>query len=266
MSDIIAAIDETAANVIVPREISAIGPLAASGSSGLGPFSAGWSVTASFSQGVVDIIPPPANVIRLAGVRLSYQIQLGLSLDLSFLDFCIPRVCVTLPFFGRVCTPRVCLHFPTITVPVSHSSTVDFTADVRPSVTLAAGTWKVEAVLVAVPSLVLGPAASALLAATGVAISAALLAVPFIGPLLALASAVIFGAITVANLVGLLGAVLTPLVGGLRVPLYDQPQQFQVLPAVGTDAAVFVRLDTVTATLDDSGGEDELVLAVDISA
>ncbi|NGO49177.1 hypothetical protein [Streptomyces ureilyticus] len=266
MPDILTAVDETAANVIMSKEISSLAPLAASRNSTFGPFSIEWELSASFSQGTIDIIPPPADVIRIAGVRLSYHAELKLTLDLGFLDFCLPQVCVTLPFIGRVCTPRVCLSFPTIEVPVSHSSTVDFTADVRPSVTLAGDEWKVEAVIVGVPQLVLGPAATALLGVIGGAVTAALLLVPAIGPLLALASAVILASLTVANLLGVLGALLNPLVAGLRIPLYKSPRLFEILPASGQDSAVFVRLDSVVATLDDSGGEDELVLAIDISS
>jgi hypothetical protein len=64
---------------------------------------------------------------------------------------------------------------------------------------LVAGNWEVSAVVVGVPSLVLGPAGALLIAAIGAAVTAALLLVPFIGPLLALASAIIFGAFTLAT-------------------------------------------------------------------
>ncbi|MFL1897503.1 hypothetical protein ACJWDR_00220 [Streptomyces tauricus] len=265
MPDILTAVDETAANVILSREISSLQPPPVSRTSTFGPFSIAWAVSTSFTSGTVDIIPPPTDVIRLSGVRLNYSANLKVTLDLGFLDFCLPRVCLTIPFVGRICTPRICLHFPTIEVPVSHASTVDFTADVRPSVTLAGDVWKVEAVIVGVPQLVLGPAATALLGTVGAAVTAALLLVPAIGPLLALASAVIFGALTVANLLGVLGALLTPLVAGLRIPLHKAPRLFEILPASGQDSAVFVRIDSVVATLDGSGGEDELILAIDIS-
>jgi hypothetical protein len=265
MSDVIAAIDETAANVIVPSTVASLPPMSRSGSGNLGPFSLSWNATATLSAGTVDLIPPPTDVIRLNNGRVNYTLGLSLSIDLSFLNFCLPQVCVTLPFIGRVCTPKICITFPTITVPVSHSSFVAFTVDLRLATALVAGNWNVDAIVVGVPSLVLGPAATALIAAIGAAVTAALLLVPFIGPLLALASAVIFGAFTLANVLNLLGPILTPFVSGLRVPIYKQPQMFQLLAATPIDPAVFVRLDSVLAALDGSAGEDELVLTVDIS-
>jgi len=219
----------------------------------------------SVGGGTVDLIPPPTDVIRIAGCRLNYSVGVTLSLDLSFLNFCLPQVCVTLPFIGRICTPRICLTFPTISVPVSNSSSVDFTADFRLATALTGSVWQVDAVVVGVPVLVLGPAGTALVVAIGAAATVALLAVPFIGPLLALASAIIFGAFTVANVLGLLGPILTPFVSGLRIPLYSSPQMFEVVPASPPDPAVLVRLDSVVAALDGSGGEDELVLTVEIS-
>jgi hypothetical protein len=265
VADIVAAIDETAANVIVPSTIGSLPSVSRSGSGSLGPFGLSWSATASLTGGTVDLIPPPADVIRIAGCRLNYTLGVTLSLDLSFLNFCLPRVCVRLPFIGRICTPRICVTFPTISVPVSHSSFVNFTADMRLATALTGAVWKVDAIVVGVPVLVLGPAATALVAAIGAAVTLALLAVPFIGPLLALASAIIFGAFTVANVLGLLGPILTPFVSGLRIPLYTQPQMFEVLPASAPDPAVLVRLDSVAAALDGSSGEDELVLTIEIS-
>lgn len=265
MPDLTTAIDETAANVIVPRALAAIPLQPQSGSSNLGPFGVSWSANASLSGGTVDLIPPPTNVIRVDNCRLNYSVGLVLSLDLSFLDFCLPQICVTIPFIGRVCTPRVCVRFPTITVPVNHSSFVDFGVDLRLQSTLVSSTWQIDAVLVAVPTLMLGPSGTALVAAIGAAVTLALLAVPFIGPLLALASAVIFGAFTLANVLGLLGPILTPFVSGLTVRLRDQPRLLEILPASGSDAAVLVRIDALDAILDGSGGEDELIVTAEIT-
>jgi hypothetical protein len=267
VTDIVAAIDETAANVIVPNAIAAQPALSQSGSGSLGPFGVTYAATATIAvpAGGVDLIPPPTDVIRLSGGRVNYALALSLSIDLSFLNFCLPQVCVTLPFIGRVCTPRICITFPTISVPVSHSGFVTFTADLRLATALVGPNWEVTAVIVGVPSLVLGPAGALLVAAIGAAVTAALLLVPFIGPLLALASASIFGALTVANMLNLLGPIITPLVSGIRIPIYNAPQTFQILPVSGPDPAVNVLVTSVAAALDGSAGEDELVLSVDIT-
>jgi len=265
MPDIIAALDETAANVVVPRAVNTLPPLSGSGSGSLGPFTASWSASATLSNGSVDLIPPPPDVIRITNCRLDYSLSFSFSIDLSFLNFCLPRICITIPFIGRVCTPRICITFPTITVPVSHSSFVVFTADFRLNVHLTGGNWLVDAVVVGVPSLQISAAAAALLVAIGAAISAALLLVPGIGPILALAAAAIIAAIGIAGVTGLLGPILTPFVSGLTFNLITQPQVFEVLPAAPGEAAVNVTLDSLAATLVASPGEDELRVDADIS-
>jgi hypothetical protein len=265
VSDITIAIDETAANVVVPREVSSLVIPPQSGSGSLGPFGATWNASAALSGGMVDLIPPPPDVIRLTDLRLDYSVGLSLSVDLSFLNFCLPQICVTIPFIGKVCTPKVCVSFPTISVPVSFSSFVRFDADFRLNIHLSGTTWSVDAVVVGVPFLQLSPAAGALLSAIGAAAALALLAVPFIGPLLAGAVVVITSGIGIAGVLGLLGPLVSPFVAGLSFNLFQQDQHFEALPAAPPDPAVAVTLDTITAMLDGSGGEDELVLNIDIS-
>jgi hypothetical protein len=266
MPDIVAALDETSANVIVPRALNAISPLTASGSDNLGPFTASWAASATLSNGFVDLIPPPTDVIRITNCRLDYSLNFTFAVDLSFLNFCLPQICVTIPFIGRVCTPRICITFPTITVPVSHSSFLTFSADFRLNVQLSGGNWRVDAVVVGVPFLQLSASAVALLAAVGAAITAALLLVPGIGPLLALAAAAILATIGIAGATGLLGKILTPFVAGLTFNVIPpQPQVFEVLPAAAGEAAVNVTLDSLAATLVASPGEDELRVDADIS-
>ena len=59
--------------------------------------------------------------------------------------------------------------------------------------------------------------------------------------------------------------VAVPVRARREFPLYDQPQQFKVLPADGPfDPAVFITLDAVAARVD-STTEDELVRAIDVS-
>lgn len=102
------------------------------------------------------------------------------------------------------------------------------------------------------------------MARIGVAITPFLLAVPFIGPFLALAAAIL-AAIGIAGVTGLLGPILTPFVSGLTFTVYKQPQLFNILPAAGAfDPAVNVNLDAVNAEVM-SSDENELVLTVDIS-
>jgi hypothetical protein len=264
MPDMIAAIDESGANVVVPRAISSLALPPQSGSGSVGPFGASWSATGMLSGGMVDLIPPPPDVIRLTGLRLDYTLGLTLTVDLSFLNFCLPRVCVPTPF-GRICTPRICITFPTISFPVSFSSFVNFDVDFRLNVHLTGTTWFIDAVVIGVPVLQLSPAAALLLTAIGVAAGLALVGIPFIGPLLAGAVIAITAGIGIAGLLGLLGPLITPFVSGLTFTIAHVDQLFEVIPAALPDPAVAVVIDNIAAMLDGSGGEDELVVNVDIS-
>jgi hypothetical protein len=77
----------------------------------------------------------------------------------------------------------------------------------------------------------------------------------------------ILAAIAIAGVTGFLGPILTPFVSGTRIPVYDQPQLFQVLPAQGpVDPMVDVVIDSVGAAVAHNGAEDELVLTAAISA
>jgi hypothetical protein len=103
-----------------------------------------------------------------------------------------------------------------------------------------------------------------LLTAIGAAISIALLAVPFIGLVLSLAVAFITAAFGLADVTGLLGPIVSAFVSGLTFNLYQQPQNFQVLPAAPPfNPAVLVTLAAVAADVQASG-KNELVLSVDI--
>ncbi len=263
MPDVVAAIDETAANSLLHDAESALGTVTApSGSTTADPFVLQWSASASFSGGTVGLTPP--DVIAIDNCTINYELGVDIGIDLSFLDICLPQVCVPIPCVGNVCTPMICLTFPTISVPISFSEAIEFSADFDLTATLAGGNWEIDIVILGVPTLDLGPGALALLAAITVAISVALEAVPLIGPFLALIAPLIAAAFAIADVTGLLGDILTPLVSGLKFKLYKQPQHFEVLPAAGAlDPAVFVTLQNLKAEVQDAG-KPELVVSVDI--
>ncbi len=267
MHDIVAAADEFAATKLIHDAEAELGTLVAGPTSGsFGPITASAGASAFLANGSVDLIPP--DIIRIADCELHYSLNLSLSLDLSaFLpDFCLPQICIPIPFDGEICTPKICIDWPTVSIPVSHSDVVKFTADFRLNVHLSGGQWFVDVVIVGIPFLQIGPAAAAILLAIDVAATAILLAIPFIGPFLALAVNAIIATIGIAGITGLLGPLLTPFVSGLTFTVYKQPQLFEVLPAAGPiDPAVKVKLDAIGAAVDGSGGEDELVISVDIS-
>jgi hypothetical protein len=264
MSDLTVAVDETAATQLVHDAETAVGTISRSGSGSLGPFNAAWSVSASFSGGSIDLIAP--NVIRIANCKMNYSLGLNFSFDLSSIlpDFCLPQICIPIPFNGEICTPKICIDWPTINIPVSYSDSLTFTADFSLNPHLDGSDWVVDIVIVGIPSLNLGPAASAILTAIGLAAAAILAPIPFIGPFLAIAVAAIAAAIGIAGVTGLLGPILSLFVSGLSFEVFRQPRIFPVLPAsLPFDPAVNIRLDSVGAA-DVPSDEDELVISVDI--
>lgn len=263
--EIIAALDESGATTLLHDAQAALGTLGGSGSGSLGPFTASWGASASFSGGTVDLIPP--DIIRIATMQMNYTLSFSFQIDLNdFLpSFCLPRVCVRIPFVGRVCTPRICVSWPTVSIPLSHSDSLAVSGDFRLAVYQSGPDWKVDVVIVGVPFLQISPAAAAILAALSVVVAAVLAPIPFIGPFLAAAALLIINTIGVAGVLGLLGAILTPFVSGLRFNVFSQPQLFNVLPAGGPlDPAANITLDLVEAEVV-ATNEDELVFSANIS-
>jgi hypothetical protein len=260
-SDLTAAVDEFAANVLLHAAESALGTLSKNGTGSLGPLFADWSASASLVGGTASLSAP--DTIGITDLEIDYNLALTIGIDLSFLDFCLPQICIPTPF-GDICTPTFCIDFPTIAATVPFSSSATLSADFGLDVHLTAGDWFVDVVIQSVPDVDLGTAATLLLTAIGAAVSLALLAVPFIGPILSVAAAVITGAFGIAEVTGLLGPIISLFVDGLRFTVYQQPQHFEVLPAGGPfDPAIFVTLASVNAAIQASD-KQELVLTVDI--
>lgn len=265
MAEITAALDEQGANKLLDGAIAAIGTQVKSGSGSLGPFVASYTVSGTLTNGDVDLIPP--STIRIVDLRLDWHLDFSFGIDLSDIlpDFCLPQICVDIPCVGEVCTPKICIDWPTISVPISFGDFVKTTADFELVASLVGGNWIVSIKVLGVPNLQFGATTAALLAAIGLAVTPILLAIPFIGPFLAIAVNAILLAIGVAGVTGFLGPIITPFVSGLTFEIYKQPKQFQVLPAAGAfDPAVDITIDAIAAVVANSG-EDELVLTADVS-
>jgi hypothetical protein len=265
MSDILIAADETAATKLVNAAEAALGTIGDSGSGSLGPFVATWGASVSFAGGTVDLIAP--DIVRLQNVTMNYTLNFSFGIDLGEIlpEFCLPRICIRIPFIGRICTPRICIDWPTISVPINYSDSLTFTADFRPVVAMDGSDWVIKIEIVAVPFLQLSPAAGAILTAIGLALAAILAPIPFIGPFLALAVAAILATVGVAGVLGLLGAILTPFVSGLSFQIYRHNKALEILPAaLPLDPAVVVMIDSLAAAVQ-SSDEDELVVTADIS-
>src|SRR5258708_3665209 len=114
MAEIIAAIDEGAANSLIDTLIATAPAESASGSDSLGPFVASYSVTATFASGAgIDLLTP--DIIRILNLRVNWSGNFSIGIDLSTIlpDLCLPQVCVHIPCVGTVCTPRICIDWPT---------------------------------------------------------------------------------------------------------------------------------------------------------
>ena len=73
-----------------------------------GPFTFTASASASFSGGTVVLTPP--DIIQINNCNLNYSLNLTLTVDLNDIlpSFCIPQICIPIPFFGDLCTPKIC--------------------------------------------------------------------------------------------------------------------------------------------------------------
>ena len=267
MAEITAAIDEQAANDLFDLAIAALPTLTDSGTGNLGPFTATYSVSADLTSGNIDLIPP--GTIRLDDLRADWTLSFSFGFDISDIlpDFCLPQVCIDIPCVGTVCTPEICIDWPTVSIPVSFGDFVKADVDLGLSINQVGGFWEVKAVVQGVPNLQFGATTAALLFAIGAAATPILLAVPFIGPFLAIAVDAILAGIAIAGVTGVLGPIISPFIAGLKVDIYKQPALFVVLPAESpVDPEVNITIDAINADIQHNAPEDELVLTADISA
>jgi hypothetical protein len=265
MSEIVAAIDEGAAQQLFDTEIASLGMQSTSGSSSLGPFTVSYAVNGTLSNGSIDLIAPAT--VEVKDLRLDWHVDLSFQLDIGdFIpDVHIPQVCIHIPCVGDVCTPKIDIIWPTVTVPVSFGDFVKTTVDLGVALSLVSGVWKVEGVVQGIPNLQFGASTAALLAAIGLAVSAAVAWVPLIGPFLAVLIGAVVAAVGIAGLTGLLGPIITPFISGTRFPITEVPALFEVLPAAGPfDPAVFVTVESLGAEVQHNPPEDELVVHADI--
>lgn len=265
MSEIVAAIDEGAAQQLFDTEVASLGTQSTSGTSSLGPFAVSYAVSGTLSNGMVDLIAPAT--VEIKDLRLDWHIDLDFQLDIGdFIpDIHIPQICIHIPCVGDVCTPKIDIVWPTVHVPVSFGDFVKTTVDLGVALSLVAGVWKVEGVVQGVPNLQFGASTAALLAAIGLAVAAAVAWVPLIGPFLAGLALAVVTAIGIAGLTGLLGPLITPFISGTKFPITEVPALFEVLPASGPfDPAVFVTVEALAAEVQHNPPEDELVVLADI--
>src|SRR5258708_9369780 len=160
MTDIILAADKSAATTLLHDAETALGKQSTYGGGSLGPFAATWSASASSSDGAIDLLPP--NIIQITDCPLNYSLGFSLNVDLnSFLPhFCLPQICIPIPFDGSLCTPKICISWPTITIPFSYADTIKFTADFTLNAHFSGTTCLVDRVILVIPALTRTPSLS----------------------------------------------------------------------------------------------------------
>lgn len=113
------AISETGVNVVLDKAI-ALAKASKSDSGTWGPFFANYSASVALSGGTATLQNAPANRLDLTGVNVSGFVSGSVGFDLGLIlpKVCIPpvRLCVKIPFLGRVCTPQFCVTWPSVHV------------------------------------------------------------------------------------------------------------------------------------------------------
>jgi hypothetical protein len=261
MPKITAAADESAATTLLHDAETTLGTLTTGPNSGnLGPFSATYSASVSFSGGTVTLTPP--DIIGIANCNLNYTVSLHFGVDLNNIipPLCFPSVCIL-----NFCTPSFCITWQTISVPVNFGDTATFTADFHLNPHLSGPDWLIDVVINGIPQLEFGPATAGILLLIEAAVTPAVAAVPFIGPFIAAAVDAIITFIGIAGLTGFLGQILTPFVSGLTFTIYKQPQSFPALPAAGPlDPEADVTITSLAAIVAASD-KNELVITAGIA-
>jgi hypothetical protein len=269
MRQILVAADMAATDTLV-RTAPFSGPDVNSTGGNLGPFGAQITARGAFVEiGSLDLIPP--NIVQFVKWKVHYDLEAVLTIDLNRIlpEFCLPQVCVDLPFLGEVCTPRVCVSWPTISFPVSASSpgaefTAKFEINVRREVD---GRWAIDLVFKDLQQFELNGDAKILIAAILFVLHIALAAVPFIGPLLAFAIDLIAATLGIAIVARRLDLLIRPILRGRRFTIYRQPRTLQLLAEnPPLDPAVTVQLTDLGADVHVSGATKLLRLAAEVTA
>ena len=265
MDNVLTAIDEPGATILMSRLAALAGTVGTSGSNQLGLITLNHSIHATLQTGAVDLIP--SNQIGLERMALNYTLHASLQLDLNQILPAIyfPEVTVTFtsqwPFFS-VSIAWVQYPWPVLNIPFAITDNVAASAKLQLVVRNDAANWYVLAKVQALPNFNFGPGTAAILAAVGAGLVAAVAWLPLVGLFLATVTAAVFGVLTVAGLTGFLTLALAPVVQGREFMLYQQPRKLQLLPyqdAYNPDANVQITMVEASIV---NNGEDELEIHV----
>jgi hypothetical protein len=273
--DATVAVSEAGVNQLVQDLLSSANA-SKSGSATFGPFTAGYSVSASVSGGTVELVDSPVQVIRIHDLNVSASVSVNVGFDLGNIlpTICIPpfQVCVDIPFVGEVCTPQFCVPWPSVNVSLTIPLSLDISADFGLQVEDGGTTWDVD-LLIFPFSLVIDPSpiADAILNAVKAEVDSVLNGIPLIGPLIADLVDTVIGALeSVIDLIaGAIDALIHEVIllldifsPTIPITLVSFNKIEEILPAGGPgDGAVDINLTSLTARID----QHELVAEASIA-
>jgi hypothetical protein len=259
------AVSEGGINVVLHKAI-ALAHTSSHDTETWGPFFASYTASVALAGGTATLENAPANKLDLAGVNVSGAItgSVGFDLGLILPHICIPpvRVCVRIPFIGRVCTPQFCITWPhadaTLTLPFAFNLDVSFGFRVDD----LGSQWGIVLLIDPFsPRFDLTPMGPVIIAAIQAEVTSKLSGIPLIGGLLADLINTVIGAFTpiVSLVIGAFGALINTVLSlldllNVSIPYtllkFDKQQTF--IPAnvpLGGDSPVNLTLAALTANV-----------------
>jgi hypothetical protein len=259
------AVSEGGINVVLHKAI-ALAHTSSHDTETWGPFFASYTASVALAGGTATLENAPANRLDLAGVNVSGAITGSIGFDLGQIlpHICIPpvRVCVHIPFIGRVCTPQFCITWPhadvTLTLPFAFNLDVSFGFRVDD----LGSQWGIVLLIDPFsPRFDLTPMGPVIIAAIQAEVASKLSGIPFIGPLIADLINTVIGTFTpiVSLVVGAFGALINAVLSlldllNVSIPYtllkFDKLQTF--IPAnvpLGGDSPVNLTLAVLTANV-----------------
>jgi hypothetical protein len=259
------AISEAGVGVVLQKAIT-LAHTSSSDTETWGPFFASYTASVALAGGTATLEDAPANKLDLSGVNVSGTIAGTIGFDLGRVlpHICIPpvRICIKIPFLGRVCTPQWCVTWPhadvTLSLPFSFNLDVSFGFRVDD----LGSQWGIVLLVDPFsPRFDLTPMGPVIIGAIQAEVTSKLSGIPLIGPLIADLVNTVIGTFTsiVSLIIGAFGALINAVLALLdlldvSVPFtlltFDKQQTF--IPAnvpLGGDAPVRLSLVGLAANV-----------------
>jgi hypothetical protein len=208
------AVSEGGINVVLHKAI-ALAHTSGHDQGTWGPFFAKYTASVALAGGTATLENAPTNKLDLAGVNVSGVITVTIGFDLGLIlpPICIPpvRVCVPIPFLGRVCTPQFCITWPHADINLSLPFAFNLDVSFGFRVDDLGSQWGIVLLIDPFsPRFDLTPMGPVIIAAIQAEVTSKLSGIPFIGGILADLINAVIGAFTgiVSLVIGAFGALI----------------------------------------------------------